>query len=103
MPESYTQLMVGGVLTLLILEKVFTFIRPILLKNSKNGKPIHAGDMPVEFWLEQNRKIISDGLKPHVTALVEATERLEKVQTKINEGIIELVVLARQQAVRRPE
>ena len=67
---------VGGVLVLLILDRVFAF-----LKQRKNGPNHRAGGQTTEFWRATNKGLIDEGITTLVLpVLKQQTEILKEFQ-----------------------
>ena len=55
-----TQLGIGAIFVLLVLDKLFVFLKPILAKrnHTKSGGNAKAGERSVEFWEARQREIV---------------------------------------------
>jgi hypothetical protein len=82
---------IGGLLALLVLREVFTF-----LKSGKNHRPT-AGDQSVEFWREQIREIIVQIVTQTITRSIDqqlmVQSETRELQKGINEGIVKLITI----------
>jgi hypothetical protein len=57
MSDNLTQIGIGGIFALMVIREVLGFLKK---KNPASGDNGHSGTMPVSFWREQFRQIISE-------------------------------------------
>jgi hypothetical protein len=93
MHELAWQIGAGGLLALLVLREVFTFL-------SARGRNGTAGDRPVEFWRGELRQGVSECLEASLRPVLEQqTVLLREIRdavTRGNNGIQELIISSRQ-------
>lgn len=90
--QLFWQLGAGGLLALLILREVFSFLRD----RGRNGA---SGAKPVDFWRLEFRSAINEGmtstLKPLIETQVQLLREIRDAVSTSNQGISELVVTNR--------
>lgn len=83
------QIGAGGLLALLVLREVFSFMR-------ERTRAIAAGDKSVDFWRMEMRTAFAEGfsvtLKPFLEAQTQLLREIRDSVTTSNLGISELVV-----------
>ena len=78
MNELLTQVGVGGILALLVLDRVFAFLK----QRNRNGVT-QAGDQPIEFWRDLNKKIMLESLESVVVPILrQQTEILARLESR---------------------
>jgi hypothetical protein len=84
---SVTQVGVGGLLVLLVLDKFIAFAKSFKV-NGSNGASNKSGDQPKEYWLMQFEALGRIG-----EAQTEILKRMEETQNKMSEGLARLITL----------
>lgn len=71
---------------LLIIDRVFAFVRPLLVPKVPANSNGAAGEKSVDWWINKNTEIISRSMEPHTQVLGELAEGVQdmsKILTKI--------------------
>lgn len=79
MSPDTTQILAGGALALVIIEKVFTFVWPIIRPANGNGKAELAGFQNKNYWILEFSRICKDAVIPVCDMLI----RIEQNQVEI--------------------
>ena len=92
MTPDLTQLGVGGMFVVMVLDRVFTFLK------ARNGRTERsAGERSVEFWQQQQTLIITTVMRDSVTPILAAQQALmAKIVDTQAEGLQILKQLERQ-------
>lgn len=79
MPDSLTSLGVGGILAILILDRVFAFLRI----RGAEGQGLTAGDQSPDYWQQANKRIMLEIIEGSVLPLLKAqTDILSRLETR---------------------
>ncbi len=80
MSPEITQLMAGGALAIIILDRVFALIKPLLTQKPSGDL---AGSQDKNYWIVVSQQLLKDSIVP----LVEILLRLERNQTEMLKAI----------------
>jgi hypothetical protein len=99
MGPELTQVGVAGILIMLVVKELFAFLK------TRNGngnahKAPEAGSQSVEFWKAEFKAIAESAMATQLAQIGDAARDLQHTQHKVHEGVVELVVLARQMSQR---
>jgi hypothetical protein len=92
MSPELTQLMAGGALAIIVIDRVFGLIKPLIQK-SPDGET--AGSQNKNYWIVISQQLMKDALIP----LVEIMLRLERNQTEM----VKLLTRVRSDQKRRED
>ncbi len=76
MSPELTQLMAGGALAIILIDRVFALIKPLLHKSNGGNS---AGAQDKNYWIVVSQQLLKDSIIPLVDILL----RLERNQTEI--------------------
>lgn len=83
MSEDLQQLTVGGVLAVLIVREVFTFVRWMLTRHHHGPKNGTSGERPVEYWQQHMQLAAERAFEP---VAVRVIDRLDALKQESKEG-----------------
>lgn len=91
MTDQLTQILAGGALALLVLEKVFVFIKPLIQKPAlTNGEA--AGVQNKNWWVLTIGQLCKDSVVPVVEILI----RIERMLIDIAKNQVDILYILRQ-------